>query len=39
MRSTGGIAFSATGTGWKRFGPARLEGDARGPQTGSVSTR
>ena len=28
-----------TGTGWKRLGPANRDGDARGPQTGSVSTR
>src|SRR5258708_1655381 len=27
------------GTGWKRLGPASRDGDARGPQTGSVSTR
>src|SRR6266850_4493605 len=35
----GGKAPSPTGTGWKRFGPASVEGEARGPQTGSVSTR
>ena len=29
----------ATGTGWKRFGPMKREGEARGPHTGSVSTR
>src|SRR6266403_5041151 len=38
-RSTGGIARRGTGTGWKRLGPASRDGDARGPQTGSVSTR
>lgn len=27
------------GNGWKRLGPTRRDGDARGPQTGSVSTR
>ena len=27
------------GTGWNRFGPAKLIGDARSPHTGSVSTR
>ena len=37
--SSGGSSRSATGTGWKRFGPMKREGDARGPQTGSVSTR
>ena len=30
---------SAIGTGWKRFGPAKRAGEARGPHTGSVSTR
>src|SRR5687767_4764397 len=39
ITSTGGIAPSATGTGWNRLGPKRREGDARVPQTGSVSTR
>src|SRR5882672_12355282 len=33
------MACSATGTGWKRFGPASRDGDARGPHTGSVKTR
>ena len=37
--SSGGIARSATGTGWNRLGPAMREGDARDPHTGSVSTR
>src|SRR5258706_231574 len=27
------------GRGWKRWGPVSRDGDARGPQTGSVSTR
>src|SRR6185436_278294 len=37
--STGGNARRGTGTGWKRLGPASRDGEARGPQTGSVSTR
>ena len=36
---TGGMARSATGTGWNRLGPASRRGEARGPHTGSVSTR
>jgi len=35
----GGSARNATGTGWKRFGPASRDGDAREPQTGLVNTR
>ena len=37
--SSGGSSRSRTGTGWNRFGPRKREGDARGPHTGSVSTR
>src|SRR5213593_1940040 len=37
--SRAGSWFKAMGTGWKRLGPASVEGDARGPQTGSVRTR
>jgi hypothetical protein len=29
----------AMGTGWKRRGPTKRVGEARGPHTGSVSTR
>src|SRR4030095_9982586 len=38
-RSTAGMDRNGTGAGWNRLGPARLDGDARGPQTGSVITR
>ena len=37
--SSGGSDRTAIGTGWKRFGPAHCDGEARRPQTGSVSTR
>ena len=37
--SSAGRASSDTGTGWNRFGPAKVTGETRSPHTGSVSTR